>query len=108
MTIRKFETGSVRDSDVDKPLVNHDPAYSRLRYGVHMRNGANKYDKGNWKLGQPSEAVLESLHRHLEFYEMGDRTEDHLMAIKFAVNMLAQNEEKEGIPFDFFKQPAAT
>jgi hypothetical protein len=100
--IRKFESGSVRDGDKNKPLVGDDPAYSRLRYGAHMRNGANKYKKGNWQLGQPTEAILESLHRHLAFYEMGDRTEDHLMAIKFAVNMLAQNEQREGISWDAF------
>lgn len=102
--VRVFESGSVRDNDTYKPLVNHDPAYSRLRYGVHMRNGANKYEKGNWQKGQPDEAILESLHRHLAFYEMGDRSEDHLMAIKFAVNMLAQNEDRAGLKWDYYLQ----
>lgn len=102
--IRTFETGSVRDDDTNKPLVNHDPPYSRLRYGVHMRTGANKYDKGNWKLGQPDEAILESMHRHLAMYEIGDRSEDHLMALKFGINMLAQNEERNGVKWDHYRQ----
>ena len=102
---RVFESGSQRDSDTNKPLTTALTAYARLRYGYHLRKGSNNYGKDNWKLGQPSEALLESLDRHLAQYLSGDRSEDHLSAIMFGVVMLMQNEEKDGIPVDnYFKK----
>jgi len=97
---RVFETGSQRDDDTDKPLVNHLTAYVRLRFGYLLREGANKYGKNNWQKGQPTETALESLHRHLAKYELGDRNEDHLSAIIFNVQLIMQNEEQAGIKID--------
>lgn len=99
---RVFESGSKRDNDTHKPLTTALTAYARLRYGYHLRKGSNNYGKDNWKLGQPTEAVLESLDRHLAQYLGGDRSEDHLSAIMFGVVMLMQNEEKEGIKADYY------
>jgi hypothetical protein len=102
---RVFESGSKRDDDSDKPLVNHLSAYLRLRFGYLLRMGANKYGKNNWRKGQPTEAALESLHRHLAKYEVGDRTEDHLAALIFNVQLIMENEQKEGIQVDnYYKQ----
>jgi len=101
-TERIFESGSKRDDDTDKPLVNHLTAYTRLRFGYLLREGANKYGKNNWQKGQPTETALESLHRHLAKYEMGDRSEDHLSAIIFNVQLILKNEEKEGVSVDSF------
>jgi len=99
---RTFDTGSKRDDDTDKPLVNHLVAYTRLRFGYLLREGANKYGKNNWQKGQPTEIALESLHRHLAKYEIGDRTEDHLSAIIFNVQLILKNEEQEGVSVDSF------
>jgi hypothetical protein len=104
-TKRVFDSGSQRDNDTDKPLPNHLDAYVRLRYGYLLRMGANNYDKGNWKKGQPTEAALESLHRHLAKFEINldnkvDQDEDHLSAIIFNIMLIMKNEEKDGIPVD--------
>lgn len=96
-SMRVFESGSVRDRDDHKPLPSDLHPYARLRYGYHMRKNARKYSKGNWELGQPSEALLESMHRHLAQYELGDRKEDHLSALMFGVKMLMLNEMREGV-----------
>jgi hypothetical protein len=102
---RIFDSGSKRDNDDSKPLVNHLDAYTRLRFGYLLRAGANQYGKNNWKKGQPDEAALESLNRHLAFYEIGDKTEDHLSAMIFNIQLLMKNEEKAGIKFDnYFKK----
>ena len=102
---RVFDSGSKRDDDTDKPLVNHLTAYTRLRFGYLLRMGANKYGKNNWQKGQPTETALESLHRHLAKYELGDRNEDHLSAIIFNVQLIMQNEEKEGIKInEYYKE----
>ena len=102
---RIFESGSQRDDDTDKPLVNHLCAYLRLRFGYLLRMGANKYGKNNWQKGQPTEAALESLHRHLAKYELGDRDEDHLSAIIFNVQLIMKNEEEAGIKIEeYYKE----
>lgn len=102
-TTRTFETGSVRDSDTNKPLPSDLHPYVRMRYGYHMRENANKYSKGNWQLGQPNEALLESLHRHLAKFELGiEDGEDHLSGVLFGVKMLMLNERKEGVGMDDF------
>jgi hypothetical protein len=102
---RVFESGSQRDDDTNKPLVNHLDPYVRMRFGYLLRMGANKYEKNNWQKGQPDEAALESLHRHLAKYELGDRKEDHLSAIIFNVQLLMKNEQMAGINIDQFYIP---
>jgi hypothetical protein len=97
---RVFESGSQRDDDTNKPLVNHLDAYVRLRFGYLLRMGANKYEKSNWQKGQPTEAAIESLHRHLAKYELGDDSEDHLACIIFNIQLIMKNEQKEGVSVD--------
>lgn len=101
-THRTFESGSIRDNDDHKPLVNHLDAYTRLRFGFLLLIGGKKYGKSNWRKGQPTEAGLESLHRHLAMYELGDRGEDHLSAIIFNAQLIMKNEEQEGVEFDCY------
>jgi hypothetical protein len=102
---RVFESGSQRDDDTNKPLVNHLDAYVRMRFGYLLRMGANKYDKNNWQKGQPDESSLESLHRHLAKYELGDRSEDHLGCILFGIQLIMKNEQKAGIAVDHYYKP---
>jgi len=107
---RVFESGSQRDNDDNKPLPNHLDAYVRLRYGYLLRHGANHYDKGNWRKGQPNETALESLHRYLAKFEMNlnngvEQDEDHLSAIIFGCQLIMKNEEKAGINVDHYYKP---
>jgi len=109
-TNRVFESGSQRDDDTNKPLPSHLDAYLRLRFGYLLRHGANHYDKGNWRKGQPNETALESLHRHLAKFEINhykgvEQDEDHLSAIIFNVQLIMKNEEKDGISVDnYYKE----
>ena len=104
-TSRVFESGSQRDDDKNKPLPSHLDPYLRLRYGYLLRMGANKYEKNNWQKGQPDESSLESLHRHLAKYEMGDRSEDHLSAIIFGIQLIMKNEQASGVAIDAYYIP---
>ena len=109
---RIFDTGSQRDDDTNKPLPNHLDAYVRMRYGYLLRHGANHYDKGNWRKGQPTEAALESLHRHLAKFEINlyngvEQDEDHLSAVIFGCLLIMKNEEKEGIKVDHYYKPVS-
>jgi len=102
---RVFESGSQRDDDKNKPLPNHLDPYLRLRFGYLLRMGANRYGKNNWQLGQPDESSLESIHRHLAKYEMGDRSEDHLSAIIFGIQLIMKNEQTSGVEVDAYYIP---
>jgi len=102
---RIFATGAKRDSNSNKPFVHNLRGYTRQRYGYHTNLGSSKYGDGNFLKGIPTEVALESLDRHLAAFMEGDRTEDHLSAIIFGVQLCMLNEQKEGIQSDFyFKQ----
>ena len=102
---RVFESGSQRDDDKNKPLPNHLDPYLRLRFGYLLRMGANRYGKNNWQFGQPDESSLESIHRHLAKYEIGDRSEDHLSAIIFGIQLIMKNEQASGVAIDAYYIP---
>ena len=104
-TNRVFESGSQRDDDTNKPLPSHLDPYVRMRFGYLLRMGSNKYEKNNWQKGQPDESSLESIHRHLAKYEMGDRTEDHLSAIIFGIQLIMKNEQTSGVEVDAYYIP---
>lgn len=108
---REFESGSVRDADDNKPLPMELNPYMLLRYGYHMKRGALNYGKGNWELGQPDDAIWESMSRHFtqaymcfkfpeQAEKMGLTQEDHLSAILFGINMLMHNECLNGVVAD--------
>lgn len=99
---RVFETGAQRDSDSIKAAIHNLKGYTRLRFGYHMRLGANKYGDSNWELGMPSNQYLESVDRHLASYMEGDRSEDHLSAIMFGIQGCMINEQKDDIKSDYY------
>jgi len=99
---RIFESGAQRDSNENKSAIHNLKGYTRLRFGYHMRIGANKYGDSNWEKGLPTECYLESLDRHLAMYMMGDRSEDHLSAIIFGIRGCMINEQKDGIQPNYY------
>lgn len=103
--VRVFATGAQRESDSTKAAIHNLKGYTRLRFGYHMRIGANKYGDSNWELGMPTKQYLESVDRHIALYLDGDRSEDHLSAIIFGIQGCMINEQKEGISSDhYFKK----
>lgn len=99
---REFETGAKRDSNYNKPFIHNLLGYTRQRFGYHTSLGARNYGDGNFLKGMPTSVALESLDRHLAAYLVGDRSEDHLSAIIFGVQLCMMNEQKEGIASDYY------
>lgn len=99
-----FGTGSRRDSSEHKPRVSDLKAYTRERFGYHLLKGSINYGTGNFEKGQPDLRTLESLHRHLTKYELGDNQEDHLSAVIFGIQNILLNEQMNGVPTDFYYQ----
>lgn len=89
---RHFETGAVRDIDVNKPRFDLIPPHALWRVAMLYARGAQKYGENNWQKGIPSQQMLASAMRHLESYRRGDNNEDHLAAVVWNVLAMMQYE----------------
>ena len=90
---QEFPTGMVRDVQEGKLLWSLlCPEVLRRDVELLMR-GAKKYSAHNWKKGQPFSRAFESMMRHMMEWWMGDRSEDHLAAIRFNAACLIFQEE---------------
>ena len=88
-----FTTGSRRDMQKGKGRPDLMIPFILRRDSQHHENGANKYAARNWELGQPSSQYYASAQRHMWDYLEGDRSEDHLAAIRWNVGGIMYNEE---------------
>ena len=62
------------------------------RDALLYEKGAAKYAPRNWEKGMPVSWNIDSLLRHLMQYQMGDRSEDHLAAIRFHAGCIMYTE----------------
>lgn len=92
-SIRNFSTGAVRDTAEGKPRMGLLPLDLLKRVAKHYQIGAEKYEPDNWRKGQPKDATMDSLLRHLESYRRGETDEDHLSAVVWnALSMMHVDE----------------
>jgi hypothetical protein len=99
--MRKFNTGSVRDSDEGKEDYIESISWLTLkRYAQYMKRQEKKYGRGNWLKGIPKESYEQSLLRHIQKYisnkYYGTKVEpdvDHLAASLFNLQGLIHEEE---------------
>lgn len=106
-------TGAKRDNQDDKERYDLLPLHALKRDAALYKRGAEKYGDRNWEKGQRVSRTLASLWRHLVAYQMGERTEDHLAAIRFnAASIIHVEEEVEAgrlpselLDLDFYKTP---
>ncbi len=76
----EFGTGSVRGERSGKGRFDLIPALPMKRLAQLYERGAAEYGDRNWEKGQPLSRFLDSAKRHVNDYELGDRSEDHLVA----------------------------
>jgi len=102
--MRKFKSGSVRDSEDNKEDYTETISWIALkRYAQYMTSCQKKYGKGNWIKGIPSDSYERSLLRHIQKYlsnkyyrakiEPVEPEIDHLSAALFNIQGLIHNEE---------------
>ena len=100
--MRKFKSGSIRDSDLDKPDFIETVSWTAFRkFGEYMTGKKSRYGAGNFKKGIPIESYEQSLVRHLQKYlenkyENGnqEREEDHISAIIFNACGILHEQER--------------
>ena len=101
--IRKFETGAIRDSEIEKEDYIETISWTAFkRYAQYMTGKKAKYGAGNFKKGIPIESYERSLVRHLQKYlenkhedgvvEVG---EDHLSAMIFNIFGIMHEEGRQ-------------
>lgn len=111
----KFITGAERDMHAGKGDMASVPWEAILRLSVHYENGAEKYERWNFRKGIPVSSFIDSACRHLAKYQCGCDDEDHLAAAAFNVlgAMLMENTKpemqdlplrKEKNTFPYFKE----
>jgi hypothetical protein len=89
---QQFKTGAVRDTAEGKPRPDLISPFAQERLGAWLEKGAKKYAERNWEAGMPLSRMLASLCRHLNKYQQGDQSEDHLAAIMCNAMFLAHGE----------------
>jgi len=77
----EFNTGAVRDASKGKGIPSAIPVRSLRKLAKRFEDGAEKYNRDNWKQGIPLSRYVDSLYRHLWAFMDGDDTEDHLGAV---------------------------
>lgn len=77
-TRQKFQTGAVRDAQVNKGRFDLIPPFALLLLSLIYELGAKKYADRNWEKGMPLSRYLESAQRHIQKYIAGLRDEPHL------------------------------
>ena len=84
--LRKFGGGATRSSDADSERYDLIPPLATKREAIRMAQGARTHGERNWESASPIEPFTQSclnhLERHLVAYKSGDRTDDHLAAIR--------------------------
>ncbi len=86
-----FDTGSQRSALLERfDLIPYEAAEREAR---RWALGMQKYGLYNWQKGQPAGDVMSHLLRHAMLHAAGDRTEDHLAAIRCNAAMLMYFEE---------------
>jgi hypothetical protein len=78
---QEFVTGSKRDIEVGKGNPSLIPTLPMRRLAKHYENGAKKYGRHNWTLGQPLSRYIDSLERHVWAVKDGMHDEDHEAAV---------------------------
>ena len=95
LAISIYDYGIIKSGDFQQTLIDaisdiivlialeenkhYTDAFKRL--AVHYQNGAIKYDKNNWRKGQPISRYYDSAVRHLWKLQAGLIDEDHASAL---------------------------
>lgn len=80
MDMRQYGTGSRRDSRTGKGRYDLISPHATKRLALRLEFGVEKYGERNWEKGQPMDDFFDSAKRHMDNWQMGDTSEDHLAA----------------------------
>ena len=76
--LREFQTGATRSTEPDGERHDLISPYVIKRLARIYAEGAEIHGDRNWEKGVPLTVTMNHLKAHLNKWESGDRTEDHL------------------------------
>jgi hypothetical protein len=94
MTMRKFESGAVRDDSTGKGRFDLLPWAAIHALAKHCERGALHYGERNVDKGIPQHSLIDSGLRHLALYIQGDREPHHLVAALWNIAWAVEQEVK--------------
>lgn len=77
---KEFNTGAVRDTQVEKGRFDLLPPRTIIALAVHYEKGCKKYGERNWEKGIPISSFISSSLRHTIQFLDGQSDENHLIA----------------------------
>lgn len=94
----QFKTGAQRDAMAGKGFPSDIPPCAITALAQLYEKGAEKYDRGNWRIGIPLSRYYDAIFRHCMKAGQGLTDEDHLAAVMWnaAGWMWTYNEIKAG------------
>ncbi len=77
-TKETFVEKAVRSNDADGTAYHLISPIALARLAATYREGSNKYGDHNWEKGFPIGDCINHALRHINYFNVGDRSEDHL------------------------------
>lgn len=76
--VHKFDTGAVRGTDANGTRFDLISPHVLQALAETYAEGAKKYGDDNWLKGIPSKDLMNHALRHINLWQLGDTSEDHL------------------------------
>lgn len=92
--LRRFESGATRSRDWDGVRYDLISPVGLRRLAARYAHGAARHGDRNWEGGMPAGDVLNHLYAHLNAWQAGDRSDDHLAAAAWGLFTLMHYEER--------------
>lgn len=89
-----FSTGATREDKTGRGRYDLISWHAMRREAIRLELGAHLHGDRNWEMGLPSHKYANGVLRHMFQHLAGDRSEDHLAAIRWNAGGLIHNEEE--------------
>lgn len=89
-----YESGGTRSSDADDVRFDLITPVGMRRVAKRYADGAIKHGDRNWEKGIPASVTINHMLNHLNKWQSGDRSDDHLAAVAWGALALLHYEER--------------
>ena len=96
--LRKFVTGATRSSEPDGESHDLISPHAIKRLAIIYAEGARIHGDRNWEKGVPLPITMNHLKAHLNEWEAGNRTEDHIAKAAWGLFAIMHYEETGHYP----------
>lgn len=88
-----YSSGATRNNDAESERFDLISPYADQRKAKVYAEGALSHGERNWEKGMPVKVILNHAKRHLNMWERGDRSEDHIAKVAWGMDAIMHLEE---------------